>query len=562
LTGDRWIQVSEQRTPDGGYAIIQTDITELVRAERLEREKQLGDQARLVRATLDHIIQGIAIFDAERKLAGWNGRLQELMSLPITLLRRGVSFEALAEHLTRRYLIEDGARARPLLDWVRMSGHRAPLRIELQRTNGVTLDVYCRQTPDGGCVISFTDISAERDALGRLHDVNETLEQRVLSRTEELQAARDEAETANASKTRFLAAASHDLLQPLNAAKLFLASLTESEMTPEQDRITGRLQSAFNSVETLLGALLDISKLDGNAAEPRIAEFPLARLLDPLRDEFAAIAAQKGVQFHVAPTTLWVRSDPFYLRRILQNLASNAVRYTRRGKVLIGARKRGDRVRLEVIDTGPGIPADKLRDIFVEFHRLDAAGSEPGMGLGLAIVERACRLLDHPLDLRSTVGKGSCFALETPRAAPGDAPGLTRPRGRAQGGAAQADLSDLIALVIDNEEEVREGMLSLLESWGASAVDAADGAEALRRVEELGVTPDVILADCHLDAGGDGLEVIRTLRGLYGDVPAILITADRTEMLARRAVAARVEMLSKPVPAAQLRTMLAGLKPG
>lgn len=566
LITDRWIQVSEQRTPDGGYAIIQSDITELVRAERLEREKLLGDQARLVRATLDHIIQGIAIFDADRKLAGWNARLQELMSLPITLLRRGISFEALAEHLTRRHLIEDGTRARPLLDWVRMSGHRAPIGIELQRTNGVTLDVHCRQTPDGGFVISFTDISAERDALRRLHDVNETLEQRVLSRTEELQAARDEAEQANASKTRFLAAASHDLLQPLNAAKLFLASLTESRMTPEQERITDRLQSAFNSVESLLGALLDISKLDGNAAEPRIAEFPLARLLDPLRDEFAAIAAQKGVQFHVAPSTLWVRSDPFYLRRILQNLASNAVRYTKHGKVLIGARKRGDRVRLEVFDTGPGIPADKLREIFVEFHRLEATasgpGAEPGMGLGLAIVERACRLLDHPLDLRSTVGKGSCFALETPRAAAGDAVAAPRPRGRLTNGAAQEDLSDLIALVVENEEEVRQGMLSLLESWGASAVDAANGAEALHRVEELGVTPDVILADCHLDAGGDGLEVIRTLRSLYGDVPAILITADRTELLARRAVAARVEMLTKPVPAAQLRSMLAGLKPG
>jgi signal transduction histidine kinase/CheY-like chemotaxis protein len=564
LTGDRWIQVSEQRTLDGGYAIIQTDITELVRAERLEREKQLGDQARLVRATLDHIIQGIAIFDAERKLAGWNARLQELMSLPISMLRRGVSFEALAEHLTRRSLIENGAQARPLLEWVRITGHRAPLSFELDRTNGTTLDIYCRQTPDGGFVISFTDISVERDALRRLHEVNETLEQRVLSRTEELRAARDEAEKANASKTRFLAAASHDLLQPLNAAKLFLASLTESRMTPEQERITGRLQSAFDSVETLLGALLDISKLDGNAAEPRIAEFPLSRLLDPLRDEFTAIAAQKGVELHIVPTTLWVRSDPFYLRRILQNLASNAVRYTRRGKVLIGARKRGGQVRLEVFDTGPGIPADKLGDIFIEFQRLEAtstgAGAEPGMGLGLAIVERACRLLDHGLEVRSTVGQGSCFAVQTPRAAAGDAAHAPRSRGWVQGADA-ADLSDLIALVIENEPDVRHGMLSLLESWGASAVDAADEDEALRRVIELGVTPDVILADRHLDAGGDGLDVIRTLRGLYGDVPAILITADRSEALARRAVAARVGMLTKPVQAPQLRAMLAGLKP-
>jgi hypothetical protein len=580
LTADRWIQVSEQRTPDGGYAIIQTDITELVRAERLEREKQLGDQARLVRATLDHIIQGIAIFDAERKLAGWNARLQELMSLPIPLLRRGVSFEALAEHMTRRSQLENGAQGRPLLEWVRISGHRTPLSFELDRTNGTTLDVYCRQTPDGGFVISFTDISVERDALRRLHEVNETLEQRVLSRTEELRAARDEAERANVSKTRFLAAASHDLLQPLNAAKLFLASLGESGMSVEQDRIVGRLRNAFDSVESLLGALLDISKLDGNAAEPRIAEFPLVRLLDPLRDEFGAIAAQKGLELHVAPTTLWVRSDPFYLRRILQNLVSNAVRHTRRGKVLIGARRRGGAVRLEVHDTGPGIPADKLDDIFLEFQRLAVPGdeAEPGMGLGLAIVERACRLLDHPLDVRSALGRGSCFALDVPCAVPGD-PGLAAPRlprgaglgaglgvgsgaGLGAGSGESEDLTDLIALVVENEPDVRHAMLSLLETWGASAVDAANGREALRRVEELGVAPDVILADCHLGAGADGLEVIRTLRGRYGDVPAILITADRTEALARRAVAARVQMLTKPVQATRLRAMLAGLKPG
>ncbi len=565
FTGDRWVQVSEQRTPDGGYAILQTDITELVRAERQERNKLLDDQARLVRATLDHIIQGVCIFDAERRLAGWNARMRELLALPLTLLRRGVSFEAIAEHMVSRNEIDDKGEPRRLMAWVAQTTPRRPLALELSRTNGMILDVYCRQIPDGGFVISFTDVTAERDAIRAMHEINETLEQRVLARTEELQAAHDRAERANLSKTRFLAAASHDLLQPLNAAKLFIASLAETELNDDQRRIAGRIQSAFDSVESLLGALLDISKLDAGGAQPRVTEFPLSRLLRPLREEFGALAAQKGLEFDVVDCGVWVRSDPSYLRRVIQNLVANAVRYTRRGKVLVGARRQGEELRIEVRDTGPGIPQALLGEVFQEFRRLDPATDEgpPGMGLGLAIVERACGLLDHRLEVTSEVGRGSCFSVSVPAVRRG-APAARDPEDlrRAQGAEPAADLEDVIALVVDNEPEVRLGMLSLLESWGASAVDAAGMTEALRASEELGVAPDVILADYHLDEMGDGLDVIRALRARYGPAPAVLITADRTDALARRASAAQVDLLNKPVPPARLRAILSLLKPG
>lgn len=491
--------------------------------------------------------------------------MRELLALPLTLLRRGVSFEAIADHMIARQEIEDRGEPRRLLAWVKQTGPRPPMALELIRTNGMTLDVYCRQTPDGGFVISFTDVTAERDAIRAMHEINETLESRVAERTEELQAAHDRAERANESKTRFLASASHDLLQPLNAAKLFIASLAETELGPEQKRIAGRIQSAFDSVETLLGALLDISKLDAGGVQPRITAFPLSRLLIPLREEFGALAAQKGLSLRVVSSDAWVSSDAAYLRRVIQNLVANAVRYTRTGTVLVGVRRRGESLRIEVRDTGPGIPRDMLGEVFQEFRRLDPQTDmgPPGMGLGLAIVERACNLLGHALDVASEEGRGSCFAVTVPRAdAPGDA---LRDRFGAKGrgcDAADADLSDVIALVVDNEPEVRLGMLSLLGNWGASAVDAGGLEEALRATEELGVPPDVILADYHLDDAGDGLDVIRALRARHGHVPAALITADRSDALARRAGAAQVELMNKPVPPARLRAFLSLAKSG
>jgi signal transduction histidine kinase/CheY-like chemotaxis protein len=416
--------------------------------------------------------------------------------------------------------------------------------------------------PEGGVLLSFEDVSAEREALRRLHEVNETLEARVLERTEALIAARDAAETANQEKTRFLAAAGHDLLQPLNAARLFLAALRETDLDASQARIAERLGSAFGSVDALLGALLDISRLDAGEARPEVRTFPLSRLFDPLRDEFGALAAQKGLEFRIAPSRIEVRSDPALLRRALQNLAANAVRYTRSGKVLIGARRRRRDVAIEIRDTGPGIPKELQRAVFEAFRRLhpedgpglrDGPDAEaPGMGLGLAIVERACELLGHPLEVESTPGRGSCFRVLVPRAdvgavsEPGPAPAI------------DFDLGEMIVLVVQPAGRTRAALIERLEAWGACPVAAGDLAEAVEAVADLGAAPEMILAAPELE-DASGLETIRTLRAYFGGSAAALMVQDPSvdPALGREAEAEDVELLPLGDAGGRLRAALA-----
>ncbi len=552
---DRWVQVSEQRTPDGGTAIIQTDVTEMIRLERVERDKLLDHQSRLVRATLDHINQGVCIFDADNRLIGWNERVHELISPSPQLLRKGCPFVSLVDHIEQGDGFSPDEGLKRLRAWVGRRSGRQPFEAELHRPDGLILDLFCQDMPDHGFVISFTDVTAEREAIAAMHRANETLEQRVAERTRELLQARDQAEQANASKSRFVAAASHDLLQPINAAKLFISSLLQTDLQPQQRETAGRIQKAFDSVESILGALLDISKLDSGGASADVRTFPLSSLFSPLRDEFGALAAQKGIGFRVVDSSLHVRSDAAYLRRILQNLAANAVRYTPKGKVLIGARYSGESVRLEVRDTGPGIPNDKLTEIFEEFRRLSTAGDgSSSMGLGLAIVERACKLLGHGLKVHSELGRGSCFSVDVPvgepaAAALGGQPGGERP-------AAARSLDGVIALVLENDDEVRQGMISLLEHWGGSALDAPDLPAAMALISEIGLPPDVILADFHLGQGDNGIDAIEAVRALYGKIPAFVITADRSPAIEQLAARSDIQLFYKPLEPDALRSRL------
>ena len=555
LSGDRWLQVSEQRTADGGTVVLQTDITDIIRMERSERGKLLDDQARMIRATLEHINQGVGIFDANRRLAGWNSRFAQLLDIPLRLLRRGTPFKLLADRIARTATLGDGFPADILARWVDGTLPRGPLSFELQHSSGIILDVFAQEMPGRGFVMSFADVTRERHAIQAMIRANATLEARVASRTGDLAAALAEAERANSARVRFVAAASHDLLQPLSAAKLFVAAARDdAEATP----MRGTLEKAHNalvSVEGILGALLDISRLEAGGAAVDVGPVPLSVLLKQLTDEFAPIAARKGLRLDILPCSLTVSSDPTYLRRILQNLISNAIRYTSSGRVLVGPRRTKGHVRIEVHDTGPGIAADQQQSIFREFHRIQgSASASEGMGLGLAIVERACGLLDHGLALRSAPGRGTCFSVDLAVVAHHAKPAYREATATIP--EEPGDNSDRIALLVENDLDLRRAIALLLERRGVSVLEATSGEEALSLLEEIGIVPDVYLVDQQLDGTLTGIETVQALHAEYGERPTRILTANRTPQTRLSADAAGIEIMYKPIAAEALEAFV------
>lgn len=383
------------------------------------------------------------------------------------------------------------------------------------------------------------------------------LEEQVRDRTRDLERTLDllnesnaRLERAGAARARFVAAASHDLLQPLSAVQLFLAQVAEDPV-PEATRATvEKAQNALESVNQILSALLDISRLDSgpNALEMRPVD--LAALLIQLRDEFAPVAARKGLDLRILPAQAEVASDPTYLRRILQNLIGNALRYTESGRVLVGARHLGRTLRVEVHDTGPGIPPEDQANIFREFHRLNApASAAEGMGLGLAIVERASALLGHRLSLTSTPGQGTCFAVTLGLASPVPRPANVRPAGT----------GDRIVLFIERDDEMRLALGRLLEGRGLNLLDARDGSEALELLDEIGIAPDaVLLGD---GPGPDALDTLARLRARHGALPACILTAEPSPERAAACAAADAAMIVCTSDAGGLDAALTALWP-
>ncbi|SMX32644.1 PAS-domain containing protein [Maliponia aquimaris] len=553
LVWDRWIQVSEHRTPDGGTVVLQTDVTDIMRLERQERDKLLDTQARMLRATLDHLNQGVCIFDRDARLVGWNTKTAEMLSLPVAILRIGVSFSRLIEELEARFRA-DTITAQDLRDLAYQEGGRKPLRFEIHTRTGVTLDVFAQEMPDRGFVISFTDVSAERQAARALAEANELLERRVLERTLELEDALVTAERANASKSRFVAAASHDLLQPLSAAKLYMSAISESGDSAETVQSATKALNALGSVESIIDALLDISKLDSGAASLDITAVSIERLFSGLRDEFAPMAALKGLDLKILPASGAVASDPGFLRRILQNLIANSIRYTQSGRVLVGVRRQGGSVRFEVLDTGPGIAEADQERIFREFERLDRHGSvSEGLGLGLAIVERACAQLHHPLGVSSVVGKGTRFFFSAQRV-DGQKPVTTLPKAPVS---RQRLLdSGLIVLLVENDEELRRALGLLIERWGGSVLDAGSVEEAQALLHDIGILPDVLLADYHLGKGQTGVDLVRQLRARNAGLPARVMSADRSSDLQALCEQVQVGLMTKPIDTEALEVFL------
>ncbi|MFQ6553008.1 PAS-domain containing protein [Aestuariibius insulae] len=555
---DRWLKVSEHRTASGGTVILQTDMTDIIRAERQERDRLRDRQARMVRATLDHLNQGVAIFARDGHLVGWNRKMNTLLGLSLADPGRHALFSDLLDQLEDQISFHDGITAETLRSWAGRGSGRRPIAFEVRRAPDRILSVFAQEMPDGGFVISFTDVTAERQAAQALFEMNELLERRVEERTLELGDALSAAERANASKSRFVAAASHDLLQPLSAAKLFVSSLADRPQDDAARDMIAKAETALSSVEDIIDALLNISRLDSGKADLRVEPMRLSAVLGPLLDELGPVAEAKGIELRVVDSSLTVDSDPGYLRRIIQNLMSNAIRYTEAGRVVVGARRTGRFARIEVWDTGPGIAKDDRDTIFKEFRRLGNKEAGPtGMGLGLAIVERACHSLDHPLSLWSEPGIGSCFSVGVPiHAKDLPEPKIHRPTERPHG-----SCEGLIVLLVENDLQFARAASITIEDWGAHVIHAASGKEALDLLEEIQITPDALILDFQLSDDMTGIEVHDCICDIYGDIPARIVSADRSRTLRQACVDRGIDLIAKPIDLEKLHGFLNRIGP-
>jgi signal transduction histidine kinase len=424
----------------------------------------------------------------------------------------------------------------------------------------MVIEVRSNRMPGGGLVITLSDVTPSFEAAEALERANANLEKRVRDRTEELTRlnselalAKSTAEDANISKTRFLAAASHDILQPLNAARLYVTSLVERQNGGEDSRLVENIDDSLEAIEEILGALLDISRLDAGAMTTAITSFKMSDLMRSLEIEFVPIALAKGLKLTFVPCSLPVESDRLLLRRLLQNLISNAIKYTPHGRVLIGCRRRGQSLQISVYDTGVGIPVVKRGEIFKEFHRLEqGARIARGLGLGLSIVERLARVLNHGIALDANAGGGSVFSVTVPTAkainytaAVTTATPLSR-----------TPISGALIVCIENDAAILDGMKTLLTGWDAEVIAVADPDAAIEAITAAGTPVTGLLVDYHLDRG-NGVAAIRDIRRRFGEsIPAILITADRSPHVRAAAREEKIPVLNKPVKPASLRALL------
>ncbi|WP_429012769.1 hybrid sensor histidine kinase/response regulator [Aeromonas veronii] len=518
----------------------------------------------LLQGAIEHIGQGISVVDRELRLVAWNRRYIELFHYPPGLIQAGRPIEEIIRYNAQQGLcgpgdIEDHV-ARRVAFMKRGSAHISAR----ERPDGRVIEMQGNPMPAGGFVMTFTDITPFRDAERVLREANEHLEARVAERTRELSElnrqlllVNQQVERANQSKSRFLAAVSHDLTQPLNAAKLFTSSLLE--MLPdagEQARIARHIDDALGATEDLITDLLDISRLEAGKFKAKKLDFALRDLLDNLKAEFGVLAQAGGIHFSVVESKHAVHSDVRLLRRVLQNFLTNAFRYNPGGRVLLGCRRMGEKIRIEVWDNGPGIPQDKQEAIFDEFSRLDHSrtAKEQGLGLGLAIARGISQVLGHQLTLQSWPGKGSVFAVTLNLATrPVTAHQLAAPVVR------DSQLEGVTVICIDNERDILTAMSTLLGRWGCEVRCAVDLAEAEELVAQ-GFVPRLVLSDYHLDDGKTGLEALAVLQRVCGDeLGGIIISADRKSELQAQIRERGYGYISKPVKPLKLRALMNSL---
>jgi len=505
---------------------------------------------------LDHLPQGVVVIDPDLRIAAWNRRYLELFRFPPGFIHVGRPIEDVFRFNAERGLLGPGRVEEAIQRRLEHLRSGKPHARESEKQDGTVLEIRGNPLPDGGFVTSYADITGYKNTARELRSLADALERRIADRTADLEQARHDAEQANRYKTRFVGAAVHDLLQPLNAARMFLSALRSRPQADEQRALAEHAEAALAAQDAVLASLLDISRMEAGTLQVEVRAFPLDPLLDALAREFGVLAGSRGLDLAYVPTRLAVRSDEALLRRILQNFLSNAVRYTRRGRIAIGCRRDGGRVRIEVHDQGPGIPARLQREIFEEFRRLDDGdGGDRGAGLGLAIVERIGRLLGHRIGLRSQSGRGSVFSVEVPLADPAEV--VPAPPARAADASVQDDgpLRDSVCWCIDDDPRVCEATRALLERWGC-VVPFAGGPQGALDAAAPGRLPQIVLLDVRM-GDLDGPSLYATLCERWRQAPpVILVTAERDEALQRDAAERGWGFLSKPVRAPALRALM------
>ena len=506
----------------------------------------------------------------------WNKRYLELFDFPEDIVKVGTPIEEIIRlsALQGEYGAIDPARIVKLRMAMIMRGEQH-LSIRY-RKDGTVIEVRGHAMPDGGYVNTYVDISEQhhaesalRESEKNLIEANESLENRVNERTEtlsqvnlELQQAKAQADASHQSKTRFLAAASHDLMQPLNAAKLFSTALAQRQSDLQEDsqsqQLATYLDASLASAEQLISDLIEISKLDGGGVDPQLQHFCASSLLQQLANEFNLLCQQKDLTFRLQSSKATLYSDPKMLRRVLQNFLTNAVRYTEKGKVLLGCRRLEHSLEIQVWDTGFGIPENRLEDIFIEFKRLESGphAQKNGIGLGLAIAQRTAGALSHPLQVVSNYEQGSMFSIQVPL---GDS-ALTQVQELAtESPTNHYQLDGFKVLVIDNEVSIQQGMQSMLGLWGCDVHCVASVDQGLEILANMSPAtwPQLILADYHLDQGLLGTDAIIKIRQAMGqDTPAIVITADRSSEMKHLIKESGFGLIHKPLKPAVLRKLI------
>jgi PAS domain S-box-containing protein len=489
-----------------------------LRFENIALRRETEEKSALLETTLQNMQQGISVVDQDGRLRMWNQHFLDLL---------GLGHRQPDDHQPLDTVLQT---ADPPLSSA--SGKR----IEYRRSNGVVIEILQNAMPDGGRVLTYTDISDRK------------------RREEALEAARQVAEQANTAKTRFLATASHDLRQPIHALGLFFAVLAERVRNAETGPIIEQIEDSIDAIDAMLNTLLDISKLDAGVVQPKVGAVAVAGLFQRLETEYQSLARETGNSLRIRPCQAIVQSDAAMLERMLRNLISNALRYTIKGRVLVAARHRGAKLRIEVYDTGSGIPANQLDDIFQEFYQLGNPERDrrQGLGLGLAIVKRGAALLGHDITVRSRLGRGSCFAITVPLArklphqGPLPAPALPG-----------LELKDRRVLVLDDDSAILAAMAGLLKGWGCQVSTAASLEEAREKIVTSAPPPELLIVDYRLRGQASGLNTAAALQSILGHrVPVLVITGDTAPDRLREAQASGYPLLHKPVQPARLRSIM------